>query len=504
MLTALVDGTVCYNDNEPSGATSFAPLIVSSTFTQTCQFAGGVNSLYCPELHDSAFPTGTHTLSYNAAPGFVPFIPTTFIIANGVQQATTYVTVVSTSTAPAVAAGTVTVVVPSLTTTSTQNVAVTQTSTVQQTTVITSCYTTPTPQTTTTCSPLLPATTGVSCPGSGGQTYKGFVIECYNDRYNSDLKNSPASSLSDCINQCINTNGCVDVSFVPGSPGVCYMKNNIGAPQTNYGVWAARNWYAISTSSASPSPTALSCPQNNGQLVYQNSGKVFQVECYIDREDNDMTNVSPVTVSNLNQCIAACDGTRGCVDVSLSGVACYLKNGIGAPRNNSVNFGSRLLSYPSNGVQVSDGASASTSASATKIMKRSTTTAVIVTTASPQALVAGGPVIAPAPAFLQSWCTWCSGWAGPDTTYGWLPTTTITTTQSTCVSHHAFPSPCGTNACPGQSLLQLQQPTPKPPPGAPLSNPSTLPAPRLLRQRCSTHRQRVRRRRRSRSRTRIR
>jgi hypothetical protein len=210
------------------------------------------------------------------------------------------------------------------------------------------------------------------------------------------------------------------------------MKSNIGAPQTNSGVWGAKYVFATSTSSLSPSPTALACPQNNGKLVYENSGKVFQVECSIDRADHDMPN-NPVYVSNLNQCIAACDSTQGCMDVSLSGQACYLKNGIGAAQNNSIILGARLISYPSNGMQVSVPLSSGVTARTAMMAKRSTATAVIVTTAKPQALIAGGPIIAAVPAFLQSQCTYCSGWAGPDTTYAGLPTITVTTTQSTYV-----------------------------------------------------------------------
>lgn len=65
------------------------------------------------------------------------------------------------------------------------------------------------------------------------------------------------------------------------------------------------------------------------------------MECGIDHAGGDM---GSKTVSSLKQCIDACDSTSGCVDVSLSGVACYLKSSLGAARNSNGLLGAKLVS----------------------------------------------------------------------------------------------------------------------------------------------------------------
>lgn len=48
--------------------------------------------------------------------------------------------------------------------------------------------------------------------------------------------------------------------------------------------------------------------------------------------------------NGLTECIDACATTPGCVDVSLSGVACYLKKTLGQTSSNSGVQGARLIS----------------------------------------------------------------------------------------------------------------------------------------------------------------
>lgn len=59
------------------------------------------------------------------------------------------------------------------------------------------------------------------------------------------------------------------------------------------------------------------CPDSNGQSYTAASGAVFRVECDIDHQGGDIASTS---ANSLGECIAACDSTPGCVDVSLSGV----------------------------------------------------------------------------------------------------------------------------------------------------------------------------------------
>lgn len=51
---------------------------------------------------------------------------------------------------------------------------------------------------------------------------------------------SYANTLNECIESCTNTLGCVDVSFVNGSPGPCYMKSKAGDIVPNSNIWGGR------------------------------------------------------------------------------------------------------------------------------------------------------------------------------------------------------------------------------------------------------------------------
>lgn len=51
---------------------------------------------------------------------------------------------------------------------------------------------------------------------------------------------SYANTLDDCIADCDNTGGCVDVSYSPGSPGPCYKKSSIAEIRQNNNIYGAR------------------------------------------------------------------------------------------------------------------------------------------------------------------------------------------------------------------------------------------------------------------------
>ena len=106
---------------------------------------------------------------------------------------------------------------------------------------------------------LAPSVPQVTCPQGNNSTYTSpcgaqYVIECYADRYGDDLPNgySQQPTLADCINDCSNTPGCVDVSWVVG--GACYKKHTAGAIRENDNIWGARQ---ISGCSASATSTPM-------------------------------------------------------------------------------------------------------------------------------------------------------------------------------------------------------------------------------------------------------
>lgn len=99
-----------------------------------------------------------------------------------------------------------------------------------------------------------------SCPASNGATYvsgsSSFIIECSVDRAGGDLSMVYTSSFVACMAACSSTSGCIDVSWVPGSPqGPCYMKSTAAAGQANSNVWGAR---VLSTSVSTSASTSKS------------------------------------------------------------------------------------------------------------------------------------------------------------------------------------------------------------------------------------------------------
>src|SRR6266487_5045847 len=82
------------------------------------------------------------------------------------------------------------------------------------------------------------ALASLACPNNNGQTFvdpasqSKYVIECGVDRPGADLPGSPGwtNSLEACIALCSTTPQCVEVVYIPGSPGPCYMKNALKPP----------------------------------------------------------------------------------------------------------------------------------------------------------------------------------------------------------------------------------------------------------------------------------
>ncbi|KAG9976646.1 hypothetical protein KCU86_g23505, partial [Aureobasidium melanogenum] len=82
------------------------------------------------------------------------------------------------------------------------------------------------------------------------------------------------------------------------------------------------------TSSGTPNPTNPTCPLSNSTTFTAKSGAVFLIECYMDRAGHDMASVD-VPTNRIAECINKCDSLPGCVDISMSGTACYMKNVVG-------------------------------------------------------------------------------------------------------------------------------------------------------------------------------
>ena len=93
--------------------------------------------------------------------------------------------------------------------------------------------------------------------------------------------------------------------------------------------------------------SAISCPASNHKKFTMN-GKQFQVECGTDHHGGDM---KMVTAHSLGECVQACAKEATCVDVSLSGTACYMKSTLGATETNAGINGAKLVTSGTTGAQ---------------------------------------------------------------------------------------------------------------------------------------------------------
>lgn len=98
------------------------------------------------------------------------------------------------------------------------------------------------------------------------------------------------------------------------------------------------------TNSSVALSTPVKCPAWNSALYNTTTGSSFTVDCGHDYPQGDM---HWEYTSNMDDCIDLCDSTPGCVAVSRSGQACYLKNRINTATTNSGVVSARI--FVSNG-----------------------------------------------------------------------------------------------------------------------------------------------------------
>ncbi|KAF1992130.1 hypothetical protein K402DRAFT_79718 [Aulographum hederae CBS 113979] len=92
----------------------------------------------------------------------------------------------------------------------------------------------------------LPAA-GPQCPRDAGTYYntngKTFLIECYIDHFDNEFARMPiyTESFGVCMDLCGVNEGCVDVSYTPGSPaGPCVLKSGLGAASNQGKIWGGK------------------------------------------------------------------------------------------------------------------------------------------------------------------------------------------------------------------------------------------------------------------------
>lgn len=88
------------------------------------------------------------------------------------------------------------------------------------------------------------------------------------------------------------------------------------------------------------------------------------IECFMDRIGNDLK-MTQVYSNKIADCINLCDATAGCVDIAMSGTACYMKNKIGTTvnANNGVRGARLVAAAPSSSTSSGSSSVGSTSVS---------------------------------------------------------------------------------------------------------------------------------------------
>lgn len=156
----------------------------------------------------------------------------------------------------------------------------------------------------------------LECPVDNKVTYVDpasqltYVIECGYDRPGADIPGSPGwtDTLEECVALCSTTSICVDVSYIPGSPGRCYMKNALSAPVAYNGMMAAHL----------PSAEGPECPASNGVcLDVPDGGTCYVTECDSQRAGDFIFQVITTT---FQDCIDECEANflNGCTYVNFA------------------------------------------------------------------------------------------------------------------------------------------------------------------------------------------
>lgn len=97
-----------------------------------------------------------------------------------------------------------------------------------------------------------------------------------------------------------------------------------------------------SSTSALPTSTSPTCPEADNNVFIAKSGTTFLIECSVDYAGGDLKSVN-IASNRIADCVNACDATEGCIDISMSGTACYMKKTLGKPTTNKGIRGARKI-----------------------------------------------------------------------------------------------------------------------------------------------------------------
>lgn len=132
----------------------------------------------------------------------------------------------------------------------------------------------------------------------------------------------------------------------------CYLKSTLGARLLNNDISSARLLTPVEEEEEEVCDTlSPTCPACNNTILYSldsEPSKSFVIECGIDRPGGDMkSQVNEHTglkgLRAFRNCLEDCAEVEGCVDVSLLGHVCYLKDVLQKAVSQEQVWGARLL-----------------------------------------------------------------------------------------------------------------------------------------------------------------
>jgi hypothetical protein len=176
----------------------------------------------------------------------------------------------------------------------------------------------------------------IACPADNNKEYTAndgtkYTVECSTEYENADIpgKAGKKDSLELCIEYCQSLDGCVAVSW-DRLPKQCKPKSSLGTKNTN----KPNSWSARQTSYVPPNK--LTCDNNEDDgTTYTNpaTGEEYIIECNVEYSGNDMF-MKARNKDSFEECVAYCDATTGCIDVTYQGKTCTPKDLLGSRQTN--------------------------------------------------------------------------------------------------------------------------------------------------------------------------
>jgi hypothetical protein len=153
-------------------------------------------------------------------------------------------------------------------------------------------------------------TVAITCPADDGIVYTDeatgsiFIVECGTERPGGDLQGTGpywVNSLEECIGTCAANLQCVNVVYVPGTPGPCYIKSSLTLEELSGELVGAHR----------QDVEGYRCPDADGQVVQVNPDSSWTLRCAWNYEGDGAAG-APILTTTFDKCIAQCERIDDC------------------------------------------------------------------------------------------------------------------------------------------------------------------------------------------------